>query len=102
MVIFTKKFGTMDSHLSIVWDKVPKKTFFLAPSLTCSACIACTKCPSYLTCISCISCISCKPALLTLLVSLAKLVLLAFLESLVLFVLLWQFVPLSLLDSCMI
>ena len=67
--------------------------------ITCSACIACTKCPSYLTCISCISC---KPALLTLLVSLAKLVLHAFLESLVLFVLLWQFVPLSLLDSWMI
>ena len=99
MVLFTKKFGTLDPHLPIVWDKVPKKTFFLAPSLTCSACIACTKCPSYLTCISCISC---KPALLTLLVSLAKLVLHAFLESLVLFVLLWQFVPLSLLDSWMI
>ena len=29
MVIFTKKFGTLDPHLPIVWDKVPKKTFFL-------------------------------------------------------------------------
>ena len=28
MVIFTKKFGTLDPHLPIVWDKVPKKTFF--------------------------------------------------------------------------
>ena len=26
MVIFTKKFGTLDPHLPIVWDKVPKKT----------------------------------------------------------------------------
>ena len=29
MVIFTKKFGTLDPYLPIVWDKVPKKTFFL-------------------------------------------------------------------------
>ena len=30
MVIFTKKFGTLDPHLPIVWDKVPqKKRFFL-------------------------------------------------------------------------
>ena len=28
MVIFTKKFGTLDPHLPIVWDKVPKKRFF--------------------------------------------------------------------------
>ena len=30
MVIFTKKFGTLDPHQSstIVWDKVPKKRFF--------------------------------------------------------------------------
>ena len=28
MVIFTKKFGTLDPHLPIVWDKVPKKTIF--------------------------------------------------------------------------
>ena len=28
MVIFTKKFGTLDPHQPIVWDKVPKKTFF--------------------------------------------------------------------------
>ena len=33
MVIFTKKFGTLDPHLPIVWDKVPKKRFFLTPSL---------------------------------------------------------------------
>ena len=33
MVIFTKKFGTLDPHLPIVWDKVPKKTFFFTPSL---------------------------------------------------------------------
>ena len=35
MVIFTKKFGTLDSHLPIVigLDKVPKKTGFLTPSL---------------------------------------------------------------------
>ena len=25
MVIFTKKFGTLDPHLPIVWDKVPNK-----------------------------------------------------------------------------
>ena len=25
MVIFTKKFGTLDPHLPIVWDKVQKK-----------------------------------------------------------------------------
>ena len=29
MVIFTKKFGTLDPHLPIVCDKVPKKRFFL-------------------------------------------------------------------------
>ena len=29
MVVFTKEFGTLDPHLPIVWDKVPKKTFFL-------------------------------------------------------------------------
>ena len=34
MVIFTKKFGTLDPHLPIVWGKVPKKTFFLTPSLS--------------------------------------------------------------------
>ena len=34
MVIFSKKFGTLDPHLTIVWDKVPKKTFFLTLSLT--------------------------------------------------------------------
>ena len=28
MVVFTKEFGTLDLHLLIVWDKVPKKTFF--------------------------------------------------------------------------
>ena len=28
MVIFTKKFGTLDPHLPIVWDKVPKKRGF--------------------------------------------------------------------------
>ena len=28
MVIFTKKFGTLDPHLPIVWDKVPKKNGF--------------------------------------------------------------------------
>ena len=28
MVIFTKKFGTLDPHLPIVCDKVPKKRFF--------------------------------------------------------------------------
>ena len=33
MVIFTKKFGTLDPHLPIVWDKVPKKTSFWTPSL---------------------------------------------------------------------
>ena len=36
MVIFTKKFGTLDPHLplwAIVWDKVPKKRVFLTPSL---------------------------------------------------------------------
>ena len=31
MVIFTKEFRTLDPHLPIVW--VPKKTFFLTPSL---------------------------------------------------------------------
>ena len=35
MVIFTKKFWTLNPHLPIVWDKVPKKTFFFwTPSLT--------------------------------------------------------------------
>ena len=29
MVVFTRKFGTLDPHLPIVWDKVPKKRFFL-------------------------------------------------------------------------
>ena len=29
MVIFTKKFETLDPHLPIVWDKVPKKNGFL-------------------------------------------------------------------------
>ena len=29
MVIFTKKVGTLDPHLPIVWDKVPKKYNFL-------------------------------------------------------------------------
>ena len=33
MVIFTKKFGTLDPHLPIVWDKVPKKKVFFTPSL---------------------------------------------------------------------
>ena len=34
MVIFTKKFRTLDPHLPIVWDKVLKKTvFFWTPSL---------------------------------------------------------------------
>ena len=28
VVIFTKKFGTLDLHLPIVWDKVPKKNVF--------------------------------------------------------------------------
>ena len=28
MVIFTKKFGTLDPHLPIVWDNVQKKPFF--------------------------------------------------------------------------
>ena len=28
MVIFTKKFRTLDPHLPIVWDKVLKKTVF--------------------------------------------------------------------------
>ena len=32
MVIFTKKFGTLDLHLPIVWDKVLKNRFF-TPSL---------------------------------------------------------------------
>ena len=34
MVVFTKEFGTLDPHLPIVRDKVPKKRFFLTPSLT--------------------------------------------------------------------
>ena len=34
MVIFTKKFGTLDPHLPVVWDKIPKKTFFFTPSLS--------------------------------------------------------------------
>ena len=34
MVIFTKKFGTLDPHLPIVWDKVQKNGFFFNPSLT--------------------------------------------------------------------
>ena len=37
MVIFTKKFGTLDPHLplwAIVWDKVPNKTVFWGPSPT--------------------------------------------------------------------
>ena len=29
MVVFTKEFGTLDPHLLIVWDKVPKKNVFL-------------------------------------------------------------------------
>ena len=33
MVVFTKEFGTLDPHLSIVWDKVPKKNVFFTPSL---------------------------------------------------------------------
>ena len=34
MVIFTKKFRTLDPHLPIVWDKVLKKTLFsFTPSL---------------------------------------------------------------------
>ena len=34
MVIFTKKFRTLDPHLPIVWDKVLKiNRFFLTPSL---------------------------------------------------------------------
>ena len=33
MVVFTKEFGTLDPHLPIVWDKVPKKRFVLTPSL---------------------------------------------------------------------
>ena len=33
MVVFTRKFGTLDPHLPIVWDKVPKKRFFWTPSL---------------------------------------------------------------------
>ena len=32
MVILSKKFGTLDPQLPIVWDKVPKKRFF-TPSL---------------------------------------------------------------------
>ena len=28
MVISTKKFGTLDPHLPIIWDKVPKKNVF--------------------------------------------------------------------------
>ena len=28
MVVFTRKFGTLDPHLPIVWDRVPKKTVF--------------------------------------------------------------------------
>ena len=40
MVIFTKKFGTLDPHLPIVWDKVPKKRFFWTPSLTLYLCKA--------------------------------------------------------------
>ena len=35
MVVFTKEFGTLDPHLPIVWDKVPKKRFF-TPSLICT------------------------------------------------------------------
>ena len=34
MVIFTKKFRTLNPHLPIVWDKVLKKTVFLTPSLS--------------------------------------------------------------------
>ena len=38
MVIFTKKFRTLDPHLPIVWDKVLKKNvFFLTPSLMVSS-----------------------------------------------------------------
>ena len=33
MVIFTKKFWTLDPNLPIVWDKVPKKNVFFTPSL---------------------------------------------------------------------
>ena len=33
MVVFTRKFGTLDPHLPIVWEKVPNKTIFWAPSL---------------------------------------------------------------------
>ena len=32
-VVFTRKFGTLDPHLSVVWDKVPKKPFFWTSSL---------------------------------------------------------------------
>ena len=28
MVVFTKEFGTLDPHLPIVWDEVPKKNGF--------------------------------------------------------------------------
>ena len=28
MVFFTKKFGTLNPHLPIVWDRVPKNVFF--------------------------------------------------------------------------
>ena len=34
MVVFTRKFGTLDPHLPIVWDKVPKNGFFRTPSLS--------------------------------------------------------------------
>ena len=39
MVIFTKKFRTLDPHLPIVWDKVPKKNVFFTPSLIAMLCL---------------------------------------------------------------
>ena len=47
MVIFTKKFGTLDPHLPIVWDKVPKKRFFdTFPKASWSAVQKCNYVPS--------------------------------------------------------
>ena len=62
MVIFTKKFRTLDPHLPIVWDKVLKKNFFfLTPSLRTSpvfgiclmhsfVCLLFVHCMSFVSC----------------------------------------------------
>ena len=39
MVIFTKKFGALDPHLPIVWDKVPKNVFFYTFPNTINTCL---------------------------------------------------------------